>query len=124
MRFVFEFRGTPQVAGFGKRRTGLAAKPPEWHGVFVDELLISDMDDETNEEGDVVFLSGKLESLRHALKSALEVLDAIEEVEKEDFARDKANSLQCTKCLMYYNRRFAHEGHGDGKGNKCLPPLD
>lgn len=75
----------------------------------------------TTASEDEVVLEGSLHDIRESLQEALEMLNSMDEMYREDFEEHAANAVQCTVCKTWYDQRSAPIiEHPDGCGNTCF----
>lgn len=113
MRIVHEFHGKdPCVGGGGNLYANDIRKKPEWPGFSVDLVICDTTQPKENREfweGDTIHLEGNGETIREALKQALNVIDFAEKHAREMFAKRLAQTEQCNKCYCWVEN--------DGNGN-------
>jgi len=108
MRIVFDFHGKhPCVGGGGNVYANAITKQPEWPGFQVD-LIIQDVeqahDGKPFWEGDAIHLEGNGETIKEALKLALDVITTVEELSQKQFARRVERTAQCV-CGCWIEKR-------------------
>lgn len=134
MKIIFEFHGKdPQCTAQGFAYESPVREKPRWRGMRI-EGLINDSSQAVEDEdgnvikpfydGDAFYIEGDLESIRKAFSEFLEMLDIVEEEERNRFEKKIARSIQCAKCGAHYDPTVQVDGgwHGDGFGNKCTGP--
>lgn len=70
---------------------------------------------------DEVVLEGSLQDIRESLREAIEILNSMEAMYREDYNEHATNAVQCPVCKSWYDQRCAPKiEHPDGCGNTCL----
>lgn len=104
------------VDAYAKR----CAEEPSWRGGRVELTIFSGSPQNPWEEEHELHLEGTLENVKNALNAALSSIERLEHDEREQVKEQAENSIRCSFCGTYYDKRLPPEwGHPSGSGGLC-----